>query len=91
MATSASEPGVLAQVLERWQQDAGATYQNWFHWEERLKNFRSIRRGLQAVVQEIESGSFGNAYRGSSLETPTTARKPSRTSRFTHTSAGFLC
>jgi type II restriction enzyme len=32
------------------------------------ENFRSIRRGLQQVVAEIESG-FGVAYRGSSLET----------------------
>jgi type II restriction enzyme len=38
-------------------------------WEERIKNFRSIRRGLQEVVSEIDAGTFGNAYRGSSLET----------------------
>lgn len=42
---------------------------SWFLWEERIKNFRSIRRGLQQVVAEIESGAFGNSYRGSSLET----------------------
>lgn len=36
--------------------------------EESLKNFRSIRRGLMTVVQEIEAGTFGNQYRGSSLE-----------------------
>ena len=38
-------------------------------WEERIKNFRSIRRGLARVAAEIEAGAFGNAYRGSSLET----------------------
>jgi type II restriction enzyme len=38
-------------------------------WEERLKNFRSIRRGIAQVVQEIQDNKFGNAYRGSSLET----------------------
>ena len=56
-------------LLRRWRDDAGGTYQTWFLWEERIKNFRSIRRGLQKVVEEIESGAFGTAYRGSSLET----------------------
>ena len=32
-------------------------------------NFRSIRRGIARVVEEISAGSFGAAYRGSSLET----------------------
>ena len=56
-------------LIERWRDDPGGTYRTWFLWEERLKNFRSIRRGLSQVVQEIESGSFGNVYKGSSLET----------------------
>lgn len=56
-------------LIQTWQRDAGATYQSWFLWEERLKNFRSIRRGLQLVVDEIRQNTFGNAYRGSSLET----------------------
>jgi type II restriction enzyme len=56
-------------LLERWRDDPGATYRTWFLWEERLKNFRSIRRGIGAVVDEIERGSFGNVYKGSSLET----------------------
>lgn len=38
-------------------------------WEERLKNFRSIRRGIAQVVAEIKAGTFGNVYKGSSLET----------------------
>ena len=65
-------PGVPLRVLEsliaRWKGDPGATYQTWFLWEQRLKNFRSIRRGIQQVVEEIERGTFGFAYRGSSLE-----------------------
>lgn len=56
-------------LLNRWRADPSGTYQTWFLWEERLKNFRSIRRGLQAVIAEIESDTFGNLYRGSSLET----------------------
>lgn len=58
----------LAVLIERWKADPGSTYRSWFLWEDRLKNFRSIRRGLAAVVREIDGGSFGNTYRGSSLE-----------------------
>jgi type II restriction enzyme len=56
-------------LITRWREDAG-TYRTWFLWEERLKNFRSIRRGIAEVVQEmIEAGTFGSASKGSSLET----------------------
>ncbi len=57
------------QLIQRWREDPNATYQSWFLWDERIKNFRSIRRGLAQVVAEIEAGRFGVAYRGSSLET----------------------
>lgn len=60
---------LLRTLLDRWRRDHCSTYQSWFLWEERLKNFRSIRRGIAQVVREIEAGSFGNTYRGSSLET----------------------
>jgi type II restriction enzyme len=56
-------------LVLRWKEDSGATYRTWFLWEDRLKNFRSIRRGLAEVVAEIERGEFGNVYKGSSLET----------------------
>ncbi len=56
-------------LIEQWRADAGGTYQSWFLWPERIKNFRSIRRGLEAVVAEIEAGTFGNQYKQSSLET----------------------
>lgn len=56
-------------LLCRWRDDPAGTYQTWFLWEERLKNFRSIRRGISAVISEIESNTFGNVYKGSSLET----------------------
>ena len=60
---------LLRVLIERWREDSGSTYRTWFLWDERLKNFRSIRRGIVQVVEEIEAGTFGNAYRGSSLET----------------------
>ncbi|HEX5285669.1 MAG TPA: type II restriction endonuclease [Polaromonas sp.] len=68
MSTSPSST-TLTPLIERWRSDPGGTYQTWFLWEERLKNFRSIRRGLQTVIAEIEAGTFGCQYRGSTLET----------------------
>lgn len=59
----------LRELIVRWRDDPGGTYRTWFLWDERLKNFRSIRRGIQLVVEEIESGRFGYQYKGSSLET----------------------
>lgn len=59
----------VRRLIARWKDDERATYRSWFLWDERLKNFRSIRRGIGQVVSEIEQGAFGVAYRGSSLET----------------------
>jgi type II restriction enzyme len=59
----------LEELLVRWRDDPNGAYRGWFLWEERLKNFRSIRSGIRAVVEEIRLGTFGAAYRGSSLET----------------------
>nr|WP_201752174.1 type II restriction endonuclease [Microvirga arsenatis] len=56
-------------MIRHWRDDPGGTYRTWFLWEERIKNFRSIRRGIQVVIDEIRADRFGNAYRGSSLET----------------------
>lgn len=59
----------IRSLLTRWRGDLSGTYQTWFLWDERLKNFRSIRRGISAVFAEIEADTFGNVYKGSSLET----------------------
>lgn len=59
----------LGLLIDHWKADPHSTYNSWFLWEERLKNFRSIRRGIGQVVKDIEAGTFGNAYRGSTLET----------------------
>jgi len=59
----------IQELLERWRDDPGGTYRTWFLWDQRLKNFRSLRRGIQQVSAEIEDGVFGTAYHGSSLET----------------------
>ena len=59
---------VVCELIQRWKTDPAASYQGWFLWEERLKNFRSIRRGLLEVIGQIERYEFGNQYRGASLE-----------------------
>jgi len=59
----------LGVLIDHWKADPHSTFNTWFLWEERLKNFRSIRRGIGQVVRDIEAGTFGNLYRGSSLET----------------------
>lgn len=59
----------IAELITRWRNDPTGTYRGWFLWEERLKNFRSIRRGLKVVIEQIADGQFGCAYRDSSLET----------------------
>ncbi|MCI2186569.1 MAG: hypothetical protein LKK60_10125 [Bifidobacterium tibiigranuli] len=56
------------ELIARWRMDKNSTYQSWFLWPERLKNFRSIRRGLRVVIDEIRRDVFGIAYRGSSLQ-----------------------
>ena len=61
--------GALRELVVRWKSDPGGTYRAWFLWDQRVKNFGSLKRGIQQVSAEIEAGTFGNAYRGSSLET----------------------
>ena len=61
-------PAPLRDLITRWREDPGGTYRTWFLWEERLKNFRSIRRGIEKVVADIDAGTFGTVYKGSSLE-----------------------
>lgn len=59
----------LAPLVERYKGDAESVYTTWFiNNEDRLKAFRSIRRGVATVVDDIESGTFPNDFKGSSLE-----------------------
>jgi type II restriction enzyme len=62
------DPALLRDLLTRWREDPGGTYRTWFLWDERLRNFRAIRRGIETVVGEIQAGTFGTVYKGSSLE-----------------------
>lgn len=59
----------VARLIDHWKADPHGTYNAWFLWDERLKNFRSIRKGIGEIVRDIDAGTFGSAYRGSTLET----------------------
>ena len=57
------------KIVETYRGDQESVYNTWFtNSAERLKAFRSIRRGVEQVVEEIRAGRFGNDFRGSSLE-----------------------
>ena len=56
-------------IVRQYKTDPESVYNTWFvESADRLKAFRSIRRGVEQVVSEIKSGTFGNDFRGSSLE-----------------------
>jgi type II restriction enzyme len=64
----------LEAVIKRYKTDGESVYNTWFlNNDDRLKAFRSIRKSVQKVIAEIENGSFGNDFKGSSLETAVTA------------------
>jgi type II restriction enzyme len=55
-------------LISLWRNDPGGTYQTWFLWKDRIRNFGSIKRGLTGVVRDIKADTFGNLYKGSTLE-----------------------
>ena len=59
----------FSETIQRYKQDPESVYHTWFiNNEDRLKAFRSIRRGVAQIAREIKDGSFGNDFKGSSLE-----------------------
>ena len=59
----------LHQILHDYKSDPESVYNTWFIGSaERLKAFRSIRRGVLQIIQDIKDGKFGNEFKGSSLE-----------------------
>lgn len=57
------------ELIDRYHQDEESVHGTWFKHEGRLKAFRTIRRGIQALADDLEAGTFANDYRGSTLET----------------------
>lgn len=59
----------LQGLIEKYKSDQESVFNTWFiNNDDRLKAFRSIRRGVSNVIQDIKTGSFGNDFKGSSLE-----------------------
>ncbi|MDC3417016.1 hypothetical protein [Aquibacillus salsiterrae] len=64
----------MEEIIKSFKEDPESVYHTWFlNNDDRLKAFRSIRKSLVKVINEIETGSFGNDFKGSSLETVITA------------------
>lgn len=59
----------LQEIIEAYKRDEESLYNIWFiNSDERLKAFRSIRRGVKSVIEDIKTKKFGNDFKGSSLE-----------------------
>src|SRR5450759_5026228 len=59
----------LEKIIKQYKSDSSSVYNTWFiNNEDRLKAFRSIRRGVMQVIEDIKTGKFGNDFKGSSLE-----------------------
>ncbi len=63
------ETAALINLIDRYKADPESVYNTWFvSSAERIKAFRSIRRGIRNTVDSIASGTFGNDFKGSPLE-----------------------
>lgn len=59
----------FSSIIKQYKDDKESVYNTWFvNNEERLKAFRSIRRGVLQVTDDIKQKKFGNDFKGSSLE-----------------------
>ena len=59
----------LTQIIHHYKTDTESVYNNWFRDNnQRLKAFRTIRRGVLQVVEDIKNKTFPNDFKGSSLE-----------------------
>lgn len=59
----------LNELVARYKADLESVYNTWFIDNlPRMKAFRSIRRGVMAIVASIKDGTFGNDFKGSPLE-----------------------
>lgn len=59
----------MLEVIRQYKEDRQSVYNTWFiENEQRLKAFRTIRRGVIQVVEDIRNGTFPNDFKDSSLE-----------------------
>lgn len=73
-ASTARETPEFSGIIQRYVTDPDSVYNTWFvSGDERLKAFRSIRRGVKSTVDAIADNSFPNDFKGSPLEVVLTA------------------
>ena len=59
----------LSPIIQQYRADKESVFNTWFiNNDDRLKAFRSIRRGVMQVVEDIKGNRFPNDFKGSSLE-----------------------
>jgi type II restriction enzyme len=59
----------IKQLVKQYKLDTESVYNIWFiDNDQRLKAFRTIRRGVLQVIDDIKKDSFPNDFKGSSLE-----------------------
>ena len=60
---------IFSNTINQYKTDNESVYNTWFiNNDERLKAFRSIRRGVIQVIEDIKNKTFPNDFKGSSLE-----------------------
>lgn len=68
------EQTALIHLINNYKSDSESVYNTWFvGGAERMKAFRSIRRGVRDTVDAIANKTFGNDFKGSPLEVVLTA------------------
>lgn len=64
----------FVSLIDDYKDDPESVYHTWFlNSLDRLKAFRTIKTGLSDVIDQIEKRTFGNDFKGSSLENVITA------------------
>lgn len=59
----------LDDIIKEYKTDQLSVYNTWFiNNADRLKAFRSIRRGVMQVIEDIKQKKFGSDFKGTSLE-----------------------
>lgn len=59
----------LSNIIMQYKTDTQSVYNTWFiDNDQRLKAFRTIRRGIMQVIDDIKNKTFPNDFKGSSLE-----------------------
>lgn len=59
----------MEKLIKEYKENPNLIYNTWFiNSNERLKAFRTIKRGVLQIIDDIKNGSFPNDFKGSSLE-----------------------